>query len=202
MISRIGFLLLVSAALGERSARAEGFYWSLKYDPSVPVGSMRSFAPNVTPLGFDIDARYWFARNWSLGIGGAWTRFYDTLPFGTYQVTSGAVTATIYRTLDVVSVLSEVHYFFDPERPVSPFIGAGFGYSSALFGVLVSDIDVSERHGGLVVSPEAGVLIPFDANGVMRQAVVLGARYTFTTSSYREAASLSFIGLTLGALIY
>jgi hypothetical protein len=184
------------------SARAGDFYWSLKYDPGVAVGSLRSFAPSVTPVGFDLDARYWFAGHFSLGIGGAITRFYDTLPHGTYPLDRGAITGTIYRHVDVAALAPEAHVYFAPHADVIPYAGVGVGVAWVSPRVLVSDVDVSETHVGFIVSPEAGILLPFDRDDFLRQAIVLGARYSFSSAGFRDVSATSFVSLQVGALIY
>jgi opacity protein-like surface antigen len=198
--------LLVAAAvglLGERAAQAQGFYWSLKYDPSVPVGSVRSFVPNVSPLGFDIDARYWFkGPNLSIGLGGVYNRFYRQSPQATYPAENGAVTATLYRIIDVVALVPEVHYYFGPDNVVVPYLGVGAGFASVKFHVLVSDFDLAESSTGLILSPEAGVLIPFDRDGMILQAVTVGLRGSFITAGFRDVSNTSYFGLTLGLMAY
>src|SRR5262249_40878911 len=141
-------------------------------------------------------------KNFSLGVGGVWVRFYEQLPRDTYVIDQGAVTATINRILDVVAVVPEAHYYFGPENGVVPYLGVGAGYASVKFHILVSDLDVSHRQGGLIVSPEGGILIPFDRDGIILQAVMLGARASFITSGFRDVSNTSYVGVTLGALVY
>jgi len=198
-------LVLGAACLfGERTARAQGFYWSLTYEPSVPVGSVRSFVPNVSGLGFELDARYWFkGPNLSVGLAGVYNRFYDQAPQATYPVDNGAVTATVFRVLDVVALVPEVHYYFGPDNDVVPYLGMGAGFASAKFHVLVSDLDVSENSAGLILLPEGGMLIPFDRDGsTILQAAMVGLRWSFITSGFRDVSNTSYIGLTLGLLAY
>jgi hypothetical protein len=192
---------LAAGLFGERAAEAQGFYWSLKYDPSVPVGSVRSFVPNVSPLGFDLDATYWFSQ-FSVGLGGVYNRFYRQSPQATYPVENGAVTATLYRIIDVVALVPEVHYYFGPDNDVVPYLGVGAGFASVKFHVLVSDFDLGERSSGLILSPEGGILIPFDRDGIILQAITLGLRWSFITAGFRDVSNTSYVALTLGLLAY
>jgi hypothetical protein len=196
-------LLFAATFLGERAAKAQGFYWSLNYVPSVPVGSVRSFVPNVSPLGFDLDARYWFkGPNLSVGLGGMYNRFYRQAPRQTYPVENGAVTATLNEIIDVVALVPEVHYYFGPENGVVPYLGLAAGFASVKFHVLVSDLDLAETNPGLIVAPEAGVLFPFDRDVIILQALSVGLRWSFITAGFRGVSNTSYIGLTLGLLAY
>jgi hypothetical protein len=186
-----------------RPARAQGFYWSLIWEPSIPVGSVRSFVPNVSGLGFDLDARYWFkGPNVSVGLSGVYNRFYQTAPRATYPVENGAVTATLNRIIDVRALVPEVHYYFGPENAVVPYLSLGAGFAWVKFHVLVSDLDLSETSTGLILSPEAGVLLPFDRDGFILQAFSLGLRWSFISSGFRDVSNTSYVGLTLGLLAY
>ena len=111
----------------ETKARAEGFYWGLRYSTSLPVGSVRTFVPDVAPVGFDLDARYWFSNNLSIGVDGAWNRFSNKLDFGTYPISNGAITATIYRYVEVAAVMPELHYYFQPRARGRSFRRGGGG---------------------------------------------------------------------------
>jgi hypothetical protein len=196
------FALLVALAF-ERTAHAQGFYWSVQYDVSLPVGSVRSFVPAVSPIGFVLDARYWFAGpNLSVGVAGIYNQFYHQSPQATYPVDNGAVTATLYRIADVTAIAPEAHYYFGPANAVVPYLGAGAGFASVKFHVLVSDLDVVQRSSGFIMFSEGGILIPFDRDGFILQAVMLGARATFISAGFRDVDDTSYISLTLGALIY
>jgi hypothetical protein len=198
-------LVVTIAALSwERPARAQGFYWSLTYEPAVPLGSVRNFVQNVSPLGFGLDARYWFkGPNLSVGVGGVYNRFFQTSPQATYPVDNGAVTATLYRIVDAVGVFPEVHYYFGPENEVVPYLGLGAGFASVKFHVLVSDFDISENSAGLILSPEGGLLLPFDRDGsLILQAFTVGVKWSFITAGFRDVSNTSYVALSLGLLAY
>jgi hypothetical protein len=200
-LTRIATFVAVAAWATPGAAQANGFYWSLKYNPSIPVGDVRNFVDNVTPVAFDFDGRYWF-RYISVGVAGVHTSFYDTTPRTTYPIENGALTATIYRHIDMLALVPQVHFYAAPDADVVPYAGFGAGISWATFRTVISDIDVAETNSGLILSPEAGVLIPYDRNGIVRQALMLGARYTFTTIGYRDVTNFSYFGLQVGAVIY
>jgi hypothetical protein len=200
---RVIILAASMVMVARRTASADGAYWSFKYQPSVPIGSVRSFVPKASLVGFDLDGRYWFARNVSIGLDATYTRLYDTLDHGTYPIDDGAVTATIYRHVDLVGLVPEAHFYFAPDGGVIPYVGLGAGLSSATFRILVSDLDVKKTNLGLIVSPEGGILIPVDRQGgLLLQALMAGARFSFSTAGYGDVKNTAFLSLQVGALVY
>ena len=132
-----------------------------------------------------------------------YNRFYHQSPQATYPVENGAVTATLFRIIDVVALVPEAHYYFGPDNGVVPYLGMGAGFASVKFHVLVSDFDLSESSAGLILSPEGGMLIPFDRDGhTILQAFTVGLRWSFITAGFRDVSNTSYIGLTSGLLAY
>lgn len=185
------------------SARADGFYWSFQYSPALPVGSVRKFVPDATPLGFALGARVWFGQRFSVGVDGSYTRLYRTLPRGTYPLDDGAITATIYSSVDVLAAVPQAHLYFGPMGDVIPYLGLGAGLSWVTFRVRASDLDFSNMMRGFVVAPEGGILIPVDRqDGLLLQSLSLGVRYTFSSAGFRDVADTSFVSAQIGALVY
>jgi hypothetical protein len=205
-VARVAAALAVAIPFAHGgTARAEGFYWAFQYAPSVPVGSVRSFAAKVSPVAFDLDARYWFTRHLSLGVNGRFVQFFEKFGHDTFQFPdgAGAITGTIFREVDVLAALPEVHYYFGSEGHLIPYAGVGCGASWATFRTRLSDIDIDQTIAGLIVSPEGGVLIPVDRqDDLLLQSLMLGLRYSYSTGGYRSVSDVSWIGVQIGALVY
>lgn len=185
-------------------AQAAGFYWSLGYEPAVPVGSVRNFAADVAPLGFGADIRYWFRNNFSIGVGATFHRLHESLE-GTFPLERGAITATIHRDVEIFSVTPQAHVYLGSasSAKVIPYAGVGAGVSTAIFQVRISDLEVNHTSTGFAVSTEAGILFPVDRNdGILFQALMIGARYSFSTVGNGDVKDIAFVSLRLGALVY
>jgi hypothetical protein len=197
----LGAIALLTTMAAARTARAQ-FYWWLAYDPAVAVGGARQWVPGVSPLGFEAGAEYHFAHKVSVGVLGTWNLFYEKTPESTWIIENGAVTGTLYRHAEVIAVAPEVRYVFHEEGKVLPFASLGAGVAVPTFKILVTDLQFSQRESALFFTPQAGVLIPYDRNGTIRQAALLGLRYSFISTGYRDFSTTSYLALTLGGWIY
>jgi hypothetical protein len=198
----LGLSALLGALFLERPARAQGFYWWLAYDPGVPIGGVRDFVRGASPFGLEAGAEYQFRGNLSLGVLGTWNYFFEKTPEDTIPIMNGAITGTIYRHAEIVGVAPQVRYVVNTSGGVLPFASLGVGAALPTFKVTVSDIEVKEKHQALLVTPQAGVLIPYDRNGTIRQAVLIALRYSFVSSGFQDANSTSYLALSLGGFIY
>ena len=200
-------LLAFAAASYVAQARAQGFYWTLAYEPSVPIGNVRNASPYVSPTGGSIGARYLFGEHASLGIGGHWSQFAHNYLTATYPIDAGAATGAVYRRVWVGSFLAEAHVYMKPEAPINPYVGLGTGISWMSNELLVSDFTFDDLARGFTVCPEAGILIAFDRDAydperTAMQSALVGLRYTYSTAGSRDVSSTSFVSLTLGLFVY
>jgi hypothetical protein len=145
--------------------RMSGF---IAYDFAIPLGTVRDFTENVSPLGLELQFRGWLLSNLSLGITGEWSTFLDDRPRTTYQVENGAVTADAYNYMITTNVRFLAHYYFMDSGKFRPYIGPhiGMGWSSfqsEAADLVLSDTQFSVAFGGdlgaiIVPSPELLVL--------------------------------------------
>jgi hypothetical protein len=188
-------------------SRAQGFYWTLAYEPSIPLGGIRHATPTPGLAGGAIGARYLISKRWSLGLGGHWNQFSENRSRSTYVFDDGAITGAVFRRVWTASILSEAHYYLACENAINPYVGVGAGFTWLSNELLVSDLAFEELAHGFTVSPEAGILVAFDRDlfepdRFPMQSVVIGVRYSIGTASARDVTNTSFVGLTLGLLTY
>jgi hypothetical protein len=189
------------------TARAQGFYWSLTYEPSVPLASLRNASPYVSPAGGSLGARYLFTEHWSLGLAGHWQHFAHTYPVATYPIDAGAATGAVYRRVWVGSLLAEAHVYLKPDRPINPYFGVGTGISWMSNEILVSDFTFDDLARGFTLAPEVGILIAFDRDtydprATAMQSAMVGVRYTYSAAGSRDVANTQLVSLVVGLFIY
>jgi hypothetical protein len=206
MKRRVTLMALSTVFLSSR-ADAQGLYWSLAYEPSVPVGSLRNAVADATAAGGSFGLRYLFTKYWSLGAGGHWNHFAENYPKATYPIDEGAITGAIYRRVWVASALAEVHVYLAPDAAVCPYLGVGAGVSWISNQLSVSDLTFDDPAHGFTMSPEVGVLIAFDRDmfepgRTAMQSVIVGIRSTVSSAGSRDVSSITVIGVTAGLLVY
>lgn len=143
---------------GTLKGRFSGF---LAYDFAIPLGSMRDFAANVSPLGLELQFRGWVLSNLSLGVNGEWSTFLDDRERTTYDVDNGngAVTASAYNYLVTSNVRFLAHYYFEDSGMFRPYFGphVGFGWSS--FESEAADLVLSDTQFSIAFGGDLGAII-------------------------------------------
>jgi hypothetical protein len=195
----LGALASAELLLCARPAAAEPL-WSIVYTPAVPFGGVRDLTSKVTPFGFNVDIRYRFPSNFSLGVSGGWTLFYDKDVATTYPIDNGALTATLYKSTQFLTLSADLLWYYDQSTAIVPYLGVGAGPAWVSFRVAASDLDKQTHPHAFVVIPQAGILWAFDRDDIIRTALVFGVRYTFATTGYDGASTGSFLGLAIGML--
>jgi opacity protein-like surface antigen len=200
-------LFSLAAATSTTPAAAQGFYWTITYEPSVPVGGIREATDNVSFAGAALGAKYLFSRYWSIGLSGHWNQFSQRYSYKTYVIADGAFTGSAFRQVWTGSALLDLQVYLAPGAPINPYLGVGGGVTWLSNQVLVSDLTFRESGQGVSVSPEAGILIafdrdPFEKDEFAMQSIMIGARFTLSAAKARDVTDTSFIGLTLGLFAY
>jgi hypothetical protein len=140
-----------------RPGRVAGFMgWAF----NMPLGSVRDFATNVSPLGFELQFNGWITKNFSLGVSGEWATYVDDRPRSTITLDRGAVTATAYNSVQTAAARLLVHYMFSA-GPVRPYIGPHVGVSWSSFDSEAADLVLSDTQVSVNFGGEAGMEIPF-----------------------------------------
>lgn len=148
----------------ERRSRIGG---AVGWNFNVPLGSMRDFAANVSPVGFEIQLRYWASRRLSFGLSGEWDSFVDTRPRNSYQLENAALTATAYNQLFAAILRFIPTYYLLDDGPVMPFVAPNIGVGWNEYRSRAADLELSDSKVSIVYGAEAGVLIPTPMDGPM-----------------------------------
>lgn len=169
------------------------FDWAV----AVPIGNVRDYTGDASFRGMQLDLRYWVHRAVSLGFGFGWQLFDEKKDRATYPIESGAITATLYRSLELVPLLATVHVHPGAYGPVKPFAGLGVGTSHAHFQTLAADLAWDKRAWFFTLQPEAGVLIGRDT-AYASFGVNLSVRYTWLPATFRDVRDVQALGGCIG----
>jgi hypothetical protein len=161
----------------ERRSRLGG---AVGWNFNMPLGSMRDFAANISPIGFEIQLRYWATRRLSFGLSGEWDSFVDERPRSSYQLDNGAVTATAYNQLFSAILRFIPTYYLVEDGPVLPFVAPNIGVAWNEYRSRAADLELTDSKVSIVYGAEAGVLIPTPMDGPM---FLFQLRYTAQPAS-------------------
>jgi hypothetical protein len=181
-------------AEGSLQGRVSGF---LGWTFNVPLGSVRDFSSVMSPLGFELQVQAWVLPALSVGVSGEWSTFVDNRPRSTYELDSGAVTATAYNYMQSTSARLLVHYFFLGDAPMLPYVGPHVGVTWVAFDSEAADLVLTGSQASIVLGAEAGVEVPFGRNAPV---ALLNVRYSVAPAvEFRDAVSnVQTLGLIIG----
>jgi hypothetical protein len=167
------------------------------YAITAPIGSVRDYVGDVSFRGVQLDARYWVHPAVALGVGAGWHLFNEKQDRATYPIESGAITATLYRSVEVVPLLATLHVYPGGYGPVKPFAGLGVGASYTRFQTLAADLAWVKSEWFFTLQPEAGVLIGRDT-AYSSFGVNLSVRYTWLPATFENVSNVQALGGWIG----
>jgi hypothetical protein len=177
-----------------RAGRVSGFMgWTF----NVPLGSVRDFTNDVSPLGFELQFKGWLLDQLALGVSGEWVTYVDEQPRETFSVDRAAITATLYNYVQTTSARFLVHYYFLERGWVRPFIGPHLGVSWSSFELEAADLALSDSEVSVNFGGEAGLEIPL---GRYAPVALLNVRYSFSPEAeFRNTVSnVQSLGFMVG----
>jgi len=173
--------------------RVAGF---VGWDLNVPVGSMRDFTENVSPLGIELQFRGFVLPNLSLGLSGEFVTFLDDRPRTVYQLENAAVRATTYNHIQTTSLRAMAHYYFLESGTVLPYVGPNIGINWSGFDAQAADLVFSDTPFSITFGGELGAVFSFDSTGPL---FVANVRYSFAPAAeFRDVSDVQTVGLMLG----
>jgi hypothetical protein len=164
---------------------------------NVPLGSVREFANDVSPLGFELQFNGWVLDNLSLGVSGEWATYVDNRPRQTFSVDRAAITAKLYNSMQTTSARLLIHYCFVGGDAFRPYIGPHVGVSWTSFDLQAADSKLSDSQVSINLGGEAGTEIPL---GRYAPVLLFNVRYSFSPEAeFRSAVTnVQSLGFMLG----
>lgn len=144
----------------------------LAYDFGIPLGSVRDFSANVSPVGVELQFRGWVMDQLSLGLSAGWSSFVDERPRETFTVDNAAVTASTYNRMQMTNARLLVHYYLG-QGNVRPYIGPNIGLGWTWFELEAADLVFSDTQFSMNFGGELGAVFGDDP------AVLANLRYSW-----------------------
>lgn len=166
--------------------------YSINWQSSLPTGSSSDF---ISRMGFNgIDFNFNFFINDYIGVGAdiSWDYNQKSVPPAAYYPTENfGIYAALYKTVQSFPIKAQVKYIINPEGFVKVYLAAGIGATSYTEATQIQDYEIWNSSWGFLMSPEAGVLIPFGRNASWGANITAG--YNWATN---KAQNLYFnVGL-------
>lgn len=197
----------IAALLASEIAQAaEEVGLGVTYDPRVPIGSFRGFAPNVAFSGLQAKWDYFPTNKLSTGVELQYNLFQNDVASETVSIPNGAVNAATFRYLSLWSLIPTARYYF-AEGVLRPWVGLGAGVSSSTSAILVSDLSRRETGWAFIAQPSAGVFWQLSRErheSLLREptesifGLTASVAYAFTTADVIGASNVGFAGVQVG----
>jgi outer membrane protein W len=164
---------------------------------NVPLGSVREFANDVSPLGFELQFNGWLFDNLSLGVSGEWATYVDNRPRQTFSVDGAAITAKLYNSVQTTSARLLIHYAFLAGGSFRPYIGPHVGVSWSTFDLQAADSTLSDSQVSVNLGAETGTEMPL---GRYAPVLLFNVRYSFSPAAeFRSTVTnVQSLGFMLG----
>jgi len=180
------------------SANAQTAFWSINWDISKGSGDTGDYIENTNFRGVSFDGRYFINDNVTIGGFVSWNalddKVSDQAPFEfSGDGTTGHISGTQVRYLNIFPVLINAHYYFDTGG-IKPYMGIGLG---SVYTEQRTDFGLNSFYSdswAFGAQPEVGVFVPFGYSGT---GLNLALRYLYGSSA-GDLDSLSMFTLAIG----
>jgi opacity protein-like surface antigen len=170
-------LLLAPLVTSPAQAQAPTWY-SLTYQPAVPLSNTKTFTDEVAWRGIGFDVKRAVKPNVAVGLSFGWQVFSQQ----TDQVVSAFgvdISGDQFRYINSFPILANVSYFLGKEGGARPYVSANVGTYVMEHRLDIGLYTIHETNWHFGFAPEAGIAFPLRQN----LAGVLSGRYNYALSA-------------------
>jgi len=174
------------------------FMFGINWELAIPLGSVHSFAGNVSPVGFDLYGQYWVTSRVTLGASLDWQTYWETQPRTTYPVENGAVTATADNSVQNGAARFLARFYAIEHGPVLPYGGVNIGVGWSTFQSAAADLALYDNTVSVLLGGEVGaVFVPSPGAPLLS----LGIRYTnLPAADFLKVTNVQSLAFQFGIL--
>lgn len=177
----------------------EGYY-SVSLDFNKPLANT-GWVNSTSVLG--IKAGYHRLLNKKFSLGGEinWGTYSQHHPTETFEYPTGALTTDYFNYVYAYGLVASGRYYTSYDRLFNPYAGLGIGGAYNKYTMYYNVYTEQDKAFGLLLRPEAGMLIRFSKSRAVSGLV--GLHYDYSTAKSRENGygSFSNVGLNVGIVI-
>jgi len=163
---------------------------SVLYSVGVPMGALKDHTDNVSGRGVTMEWQRHINPNISVGINLAYSVFYESRPYASYDQGTATLSGTQYRYNNLFPMLANGQYHFNANGALKPYLGLGVGTVYNLRNTDMGLWTIEENNWHFLVTPEAGLVYELSPYAAFK----INAKYdnAFKISNADGFANLNF----------
>jgi outer membrane protein W len=158
MKKRIIFIAILAAGVFISPFVSAQSSTSVLYSIGIPMGSLKDHTNNVSARGVTMEWQRYINPKLSVGVNLAYSVFYESRPYGSYNQGSATLTGYQYRYNNLFPMLINGQYHFNSTSALKPYLGLGLGTVYNLRNTNMGTWTVDENNWHFLMSPEAGLV--------------------------------------------
>ena len=173
-------------------------FFSLSYEPSTPLGDMRTYIEKSSLRGLNANASRYLNDHLSVGLNLQWTGFYQKEERHTWSFEGGAITATAWKEFYIIPIYANARYHLktEEESALLPYIGFNLGVAYVEQLLQISDVEEQGKYWKFAFAPEIGTLIPMGMDKHWGLNIML--RYQAIAYNENDINLMHFLNYSLG----
>ena len=191
--------LIISTAIvfSSLGMMAQEGMFGLTYSMGLPVGSTSDYISKYSWRGFGLEGRGFINDHLSMGGSFAWNVMFEKkLGESTIQ-DNQTLTGDQFRYINAFPINFITHYYFgEYDAPVRINVGLGLGAIKVNRRTEVSVIAIEHNYWHFSVTPEVGVIVPFNYS----TNLLFSVRYNYAAEAKGE--SFSYLSFNIGIAWY
>jgi len=174
----------------------EGMF-GLTYSMGLAVGSTNDYISKFSGRGFGLEGRAFINDNLSMGGSFAWNVLFEEVVNETFTQDNQTVTSDQFRYINAYPINFITHYYFgEYDAPARFNVGLGLGAIKVNRRTEVSIIAIEHNYWHFSVTPEVGVIVPFNYS----TNLLVSVRYNYAAEAKGEA--YSYLSFNIGIAWY
>ena len=186
------FLVSYNVCLGQLKLQAIAAF---DYSYGIATGGLHKYIPGKAFDGVHMHWRYFFKRNFSLGLSTGWNNFRTELPRSVYETDKGTVSAVQTRYFHSCPIIVTGYYYLRSLHYVMPYAGGAAGAYLTRYEKYYGVVPMRDRDINPGIRPEIGVVVPFKNSGL---GLIVGGRYNMIFYSHEEVNNLQYFEAAVG----
>ncbi len=198
-MKRVFLLVLV---VGTETGLAQSYdkLFSIGWDNNIPL-SNTSYVKKNSSRGMRASIRQFMNEQFVMGGDFSWAAYEDYSPRQTYPTSGGALTTDFFKYVYSYGLTLSGGYYFRPGEKIRPYAGLGLGASYNDFAMYYNVYSADDKKWGVLLRPEAGVLIRFTEHGSWGALAAVHYDYASTKSTDAGYSNFSNVGIQLGIVV-